>query len=66
MENSELVGEDGKTYYELEDGSLLAAPITEDLFVDSLRIGGIHACCEEDEILLDMFLGTERLLPATA
>ena len=59
MENSELVGEDGKTYYELEDGSLLAAPITEDTFVDSLYIEGINACCEEDEILFDMFLGTE-------
>ena len=59
MENSEVVGEDGKTYYELEDGSLLAAPITEDLFVDSLYIGGINVCCEEDEILFDMFLVTE-------
>lgn len=59
MEEDEVVGEDGEALYELEDSSRLAAPITEDIFLDSLYIGGINAYCEEKEISFDMFLGTE-------
>lgn len=59
MEGFELEGEDGKIYYEMEDGSLLPAPVTEEMFLNSLYIEGIHAYCRADEISFDLFIGTE-------
>lgn len=59
MAEYELEDENGKTCYELEDGSLLPAPVTEEMFLHSLHIGGINAYCEESEITFDLFLDTE-------
>lgn len=59
MEEYERTGENGKSCYELEDGSLLPAPVTEELFLSSLHIGGIHAYCEENKITFELFLDTE-------
>lgn len=61
MEGCEVEGEDGKTYYELEDGELFPCPVTEETFLNALSIEGINAGCDDDvprEVLLDLFLGT--------
>jgi len=60
MEDAEVTGEDGKSYYELEDGELFPCPVTEQSFLDSLVLEGIDACADDSqEILFDMFYCTE-------
>lgn len=60
MQGWEVLGEDGKTYYEVEDGEMFPYPITEDVFLKCLYIQSITIDGDTPEISsIHFFLGTE-------
>jgi len=60
MEGQEVVDEDGQSYYELEDGGHFPCPITEQSFLDSLYIGGVHITSDSPrETSIELFLDTD-------
>lgn len=59
MEDRKVFNEDGKAYYELEDGEIFPFPITEESFLESLFIEGIHI--DRDTLQtahIHLFIGT--------
>ena len=60
MQGWEVLGEDGKTYYEVDDGEMFPYPITEDIFLKCLYIQSITIDGDTPEISsIHFFLGTE-------
>ncbi|MCM1120628.1 MAG: DUF2262 domain-containing protein [bacterium] len=59
MEGREVSGEEGKAYYELENGELIPFPITDERFLESLFIESIHIDSDTfNTARIHLFLGT--------
>jgi hypothetical protein len=56
--SSEEEERDGKTYYILEDGEI-EAPVTEEMFVKSIKKGGINLSVSKGHYLYEIFFRTQ-------
>lgn len=59
MEDRQVLGEDGQTYYELDDGELFPYPITENSFLEKLFIQSMHIYGDTSvDTRIQLFLNT--------